>query len=592
MQSNDAPAQNSDSEEISHKNCRKNFTATFLQSSRIPLQHQKDIAMDTTPQKNPRTLLSSIEEIVRLAKEHGVEDKFHEEAEKPLKYLSKVLLMSKEEALVLSLFLELSPKWRIKISDLSEMLKISNIRILSLMNVADELVMKGYIKKYDRNEDIFYVVPADVIDCLRSNTIYMPKPITNLTFDEFFERLDKIMEEEDVGFWRRYDSVVKLVEANPHLPYCKILSSLDWDDHEVMLFHIFAHRLINEDDDIIGTHDWEDIIGSKRVVKRILKSFKRGDSPLIKNNFLEPAIEDGMRQPDYYHFTDKAKEELFPEMDLLDKYTEKKDKSLIPYTSFAEKRLFYAPHIQSQIDRLAQLLKQEQFNQVIQRLSENGMRKGFACLFYGSPGTGKTETVNQLARATGRDVMMVDVTQIKSCWVGESEQNIKALFDRYRKHVKDMEVAPILLFNEADAVLGIRQEGAQRSVDKMENSIQNIILQEMETLEGIMIATTNLTSNLDKAFERRFIYKIEFERPVIEAKQQIWKSMIPALSDEAACSLARDFDLSGGQIENIARKRTVELILSGNEPTEQQIREYCQSETMDSRAEKRRRIGF
>jgi SpoVK/Ycf46/Vps4 family AAA+-type ATPase len=299
-----------------------------------------------------------------------------------------------------------------------------------------------------------------------------------------------------------------------------------------------------------------------------------------------------MLQPDYYHFTDKAKEELFPEMDLLDKCAGKKDKSLIPYTSFAEKRLFYAPHIQSQIDRLAQLLKPEQFNQVTQRLSENGMRKGFACLFYGSPGTGKTETVNQLAIATGRDVMMVDVTQIKSCWVGESEQNIKALFDRYRKHVKDMEVAPILLFNEADAVLGIRQEGAQRSVDKMENSIQNIILQEMETLEGIMIATTNLTSNLDKAFERRFIYKIEFERPGIEAKQQIWKSMIPALSDEAAGSLARDFDLSGGQIENIARKRTVELILSGNEPTEQQIREYCQSETMDSRAEKRRRIGF
>ncbi len=143
-------------------------------------------------------------------------------------------------------------------------------------------------------------------------------------------------------------------------------------------------------------------------------------------------------------------------------------------------------------DRLAQLLKPEQFNQVTQRLSENGMRNGVACLFYGSPGTDKTETVNQLARATGRDVMMVDVTQIKSCWVGESEQNIKALFDRYRKHVKDMEVAPILLFNEADSVLGIRQEGAQRSVDKMENSIQNIILQEMETLEGIMIATTNL----------------------------------------------------------------------------------------------------
>lgn len=220
------------------------------------------------------------------------------------------------------------------------------------------------------------------------------------------------------------------------------------------------------------------------------------------------------------------------------------------------------------------------------------MRKGFACLFYGSPGTGKTETVNQLARITGRDVLVVDVTQIKSCWVGESEQNIKGLFDRYRALVKKNTVAPILLFNEADAVLGIRQEGAQRAVDKMENSIQNIILQEMETLEGIMIATTNLTCNLDKAFERRFIYKIEFERPTLEAKTQIWKSMIPSLTDEFAASLAKDYDLSGGQIENVSRKRTVEQILSGVEPSEEMIREYCRTETLNANQECRKRIGF
>ena len=107
-----------------------------------------------------------------------------------------------------------------------------------------------------------------------------------------------------------------------------------------------------------------------------------------------------------------------------------------------------------------------------------------------------------------------------------------------------------------------------------------------------MIATTNLTSNLDKAFERRFIYKIEFERPTVEAKQQIWKTMIPSLSDAVAHSLAKDFDLSGGQIENISRKRTVELILSGKEPSEEQIREYCAGEMIISSQEKRARIGF
>jgi SpoVK/Ycf46/Vps4 family AAA+-type ATPase len=312
---------------------------------------------------------------------------------------------------------------------------------------------------------------------------------------------------------------------------------------------------------------------------------------LIKDGIFETKVDEGMRDPNYYHLTDAAKEALFPDIELVES-TEAYDKHLTSYTTFSPKQLFYAPHIQSQIDRLAELLQQDQFKNVTDRLSENGMRKGFACLFYGSPGTGKTETVNQLARMTGRDVLMVDVSQIKSCWVGESEKNIKATFDRYRKLVKEKEVAPILLFNEADAVLGIRQEGAQRAVDKMENSIQNIILQEMETLEGIMIATTNLTCNLDKAFERRFIYKIEFERPTLEAKQQIWKAMIPSLSDAFAHSLAKEFDLSGGQIENVARKRTVELILSGEEPSEEKIREYCMGEMVNSKQDKRAKIGF
>ena len=100
-----------------------------------------------------------------------------------------------------------------------------------------------------------------------------------------------------------------------------------------------------------------------------------------------------------------------------------------------------------------------------------------------------------------------DVPQIKSKWVGDSEKNIKALFDRYREVVKRSKLAPILLFNEADAIIGKRQEGAERAVEKMENSIQNIILQEIENLDGIMIATTNLQQNMDTAFERRFLYK-------------------------------------------------------------------------------------
>ena len=114
----------------------------------------------------------------------------------------------------------------------------------------------------------------------------------------------------------------------------------------------------------------------------------------------------------------------------------------------------------------------------------------------------KHNEVYQLARKTGRNIMVVDVPQLKSMWVGQSEKNVKALFDRYREQVKRAKLTPILLFNEADAIIGKRKNGAENAVDKMENSLQNIILQEMEQLDGIMIATTNLQQNMDKAFER------------------------------------------------------------------------------------------
>jgi len=547
--------------------------------------------MEKGTKDNPHTILSSMEDIVVKAKEHGLDDIFYSEAENSMKRLSSALLMSKEETLVLSLFFERCGFSRIRLSDIADMIHTSNIRLLAMMNVADELAKKGYLKAHKDENEKSYSIPMEVIDCIRHNTFFKPKPISGLSFDDFFDRMAKIFEEDDIDFYDRDNELEELLSANMHLPYCKISKGYDLGGHENFLLHLFAYRLICLDDDIIGTHNWEDLLVSKRRVRVMLNALKGGTAELITKGIFEPYKTTGLREPDYYHLTDKAKEELFPGMDLIQK-DEQQDRRLIPYTSFAKKSLFYETQVQTQIDRIAELLDKDRFTQVTQRLSESGMRKGFACLFYGSPGTGKTETVNQLARITGRDVMLVDVTKIKSCWVGESEQNIKKLFDNYRSYVKKSEVAPILLFNEADAILGIRQESAERAVDKMENSIQNIILQEMESLEGIMIATTNLTSNLDKAFERRFIYKIEFKRPSVEAKQMIWKSMIPSLSDETALSLAKGYDLSGGQIEDVARKCTVEYIRSGNEPSDSQMKEFCESESMDSRQSARKKIGF
>jgi SpoVK/Ycf46/Vps4 family AAA+-type ATPase len=239
-------------------------------------------------------------------------------------------------------------------------------------------------------------------------------------------------------------------------------------------------------------------------------------------------------------------------------------------------------------------LHPENFKTVQQRLTDSGMRTGFACIFYGAPGTGKTETVYQLARATGRDLMLVNIAETKSCWFGESEKKIKEVFDNYRNLVKNSEVAPILLFNEADAVIGKRKDVGNvgnSSVAQTENAIQNIILQEMENLEGIMIATTNLTENLDKAFERRFLYKIEFEKPSINAKRSIWQTMIPELGESEATELAQTYNFSGGQIENITRKRAVDNIISGAALSLEAMHTHCRNEQLNKAGQKRK-VGF
>ena len=203
---------------------------------------------------------------------------------------------------------------------------------------------------------------------------------------------------------------------------------------------------------------------------------------------------------------------------------------------------------------------------------------GSCTLFHGAPGTGKTETVLQLARATGREIVQVDMSNIKDKYVGESEKNIQAVFSDYNTKLEASDVAPILLFNEADAIFGKRHTDINSEVEQMSNAIQNIILQSMETFEGIMIATTNLTDNLDAAFERRFLYKIEFHKPSADIRKKIWLSMMPEIGEKNASALSKRYDFSGGQIENVARRLMVDAILYGNKISGKEIVSACEEE--------------
>jgi hypothetical protein len=387
-----------------------------------------------------------------------------------------------------------------------------------------------------------------------------------------------------------------LIDDNMHLSFTRKVKDLNLATDDMVLLFRFCQRLVCYNDDDLSTGDIGGIF-SDTIFRGITQALNYNDQELItrglvKKNLVNEDDDDFFGDSEHFSLTSAAKNNLLEELHLkLRKNVMRKD-GLIMASSITAKQMFYNSREAAQVRELATLLEGERFKAVQNRLIEKGLRDGFVCLFSGAPGTGKTETAYQLARESGRDLITVNITDIQSKWVGESEQNLKAVFNNYRDTVRGRERVPILLFNEADGVISRRLElgNTSRSIDQMMNSLQNIILEEMEKLSGILIATTNLSQNMDKAFERRFLYKIEFEKPDSPVRKAIWQSLIPVLSDGNAQTLASRFDFSGGQIENIARKSITDYVLSGVESSFEKIVIFCKEELMAKHNEKP--IGF
>ena len=185
-------------------------------------------------------------------------------------------------------------------------------------------------------------------------------------------------------------------------------------------------------------------------------------------------------------------------------------------------------------------------------------RKGIDAriIFYGSPGTGKTMTAVSLAKTLKRPILSFDCSKILSMYVGESEKNVRKIFDDFKTLSKKAKVDPILLLNEADQFLSSRTQGTGSSADKMHNQMQNIFLEQIEQFEGILIATTNLLDNIDKAFSRRFNYKIEFKKPGKKQRKRLWHFMLPEKADydeSFDVDELANHELTGGQINLIVR---------------------------------------
>ena len=190
-------------------------------------------------------------------------------------------------------------------------------------------------------------------------------------------------------------------------------------------------------------------------------------------------------------------------------------------------------------------------------------KKGLIVLLYGAPGTGKTFAAGALANELKRDLIKLNVPELRNKYYGETEKLLKKAFTEMRQMAVQKPNPPLFLLNEADQLVHNRIS-SNSTCGAIENTIQSIILEELETFPGILILTTNLESNMDEAFFRRFDLKMKFNLPDLECRRKLWnlylKKEIPGARAIDIELLSQSYSFSGAQIALVVQNACVEAI--------------------------------
>ena len=536
-------------------------------------------------------LLESIGNIYEESKDCKLEPAFFEKVEKELTELSNYFGISLTQSLLVAMVFSLNYKGdTVDFKDLTEYFDCNPMKLLEYSSDFDNLYSKGIFTKEKSRHRIKLALSNDqfTINEKVTEAILNNMPLPKLGVEEvgdifeFLENIYKIGERRDddeISTTELLLHTIKLVNSSLHFPLIKMINDFDFkpEDTYVFLYIIWKSLCGIESVDVDSTSNaiFDNPTQKIKYVQRIMSN----ENDLIRQNLIE-IVEAKFLNDTEIKLSEKSNKLIENcGIKLLTKRKTTQDNIITPNQIFT-KNLFYNVSEAKQLSVLKQILQDENFRATQQRLASKGLPNGITALLHGFPGTGKTETVLQIAKETNREILKVDISQSKSMWFGESEKIIKRIFTNYKSYAKDCELKPILLFNEADAIIGKRKEVGNSNIDQTENTIQNILLEELENFDGIFLATTNLVKNLDTAFERRFLFKVEFQKPDNSIKAKIWNSKLPNLTENECNTLANRFDFSGGQIDNIIRKNEIYEIVHGITIDFNNIIEFCNSELL------------
>ncbi|MCF6365058.1 MAG: AAA family ATPase [Bacteroidales bacterium] len=538
-------------------------------------------------------VLQGINTIYEKSKKCKLEESFFNSVDTELQLIAEYLKINKSQAFLYSVVFSKNYKGTtVDFTNLIKYFKCSPVQLLYMSKDFDFLTEKGYFKiessRYRsalKRSNYQYYINETIPEALLNSK---PLPVLNNNkFDDIYKLLNYIYdigkkkENNEINLFLLRHKILKVINNNLEHPLIKWLDSQPLKIYDKFIVLYLIWKKLNGNENVYLSKTFEVIYDDPlERIKEIQKIIGKNHE-LIKLKLIKIEGEDYM---------DYAKVELSDNAIKIIKkhnielYTPKIEKEyIIKPRKIPEKQLFYNQNEKEHIEMLNNILENKNMSKIKRRLKSKNLPTGITVLFFGAPGTGKTETVYQSAKKTGREIMQVDISNTKSMWFGQSEKKMKEIFTEYKELLKESKKIPVLLFNEADAIISKRQNNSIGNTVQTENTIQNIILQELETFEGIFIATTNLPENFDSAFERRFLFKIEFKKPDNDTKLKIWKSKLKGLTKEEYDLLNTKFDLTGGQIDNIVRKINMYEVLNGRLPSLTKITEFCETEKLSNK---------
>ena len=547
------------------------------------------------------TILQALEKVHQISKGSKLILEKYDDVKPEIQFVSSYFQINEVQSIFLSSFICLSCFDPIELRELMDYLEVEKIAFLPYLSDLQLLEDKNILEKITcksatRDE---YNIKVALLEFIISNREIPTELISIIpredNFHEFLKELDGLSDGKDNktidyrSFVYKFKKLLKKCRKFKLVNFaCENLELID----SFVFFDTIIDAIAKGDNDFnTGLQSTvSDFTNSTRDTFDYVSNFLGGKTKLNTLDLLEKNKEEfGNRHK--VQLTKKAVTMLRDLEGISFIQKDSKNNKLIYPDKIEKTSLFYNPLEKQLLEPVISSMSQKAFVDLQKRLKENKMPVGVSSLLYGAPGTRKTETVYQIAKKYNRPIYKVEISETKSMWFGESQKLVKKIFTDYYDFKKEEKICPILLFNEADAVIGKRKMAGSSSVSDTENAIQNILLEELENFDGILFATSNLVKNLDPAFERRFLFKIKFDTPSIENAAKIWKNKLPTITAKEALQLANNYKFSGGEMGNVARKCIMEEVIVGNKLTFQKIMSFCENEKWDRKPEVSK-IGF